>query len=72
MRVTKDTPEVCRLQLRVIQGSADEASVTSHALCVLALEWARRQMEEEQVSIEALKEKVRTILSFVFDLYMLV
>ena len=58
MRVSKDATGVCRLQLRIIQCSVDEASVTSHALCLLALEWVRRQMEEEERSLDGLKEKV--------------
>ena len=58
-RITKESvPGVGWLQLRVIQCSADEASVTSHALCMLSLEWVKRQMEEEQLSLDALKEKV--------------
>jgi len=57
-RVTKDAPSsIPRLQLRVVQNTADEASVTSHAICLLSLEWVRRQMEEEDVSLSALIEK---------------
>lgn len=56
-RVSKDTAGVCRLQLRVIQCSADDASITSHALCLLALEWVRRQIEVEDLTLDSLKEK---------------
>ena len=58
MRVTKDASGVMRLQLRIIHGTADEAAMTSHALCQLALEWVRRQMEEEDISLDTLNEKV--------------
>ncbi|KAF2343233.1 hypothetical protein FHG87_026011, partial [Trinorchestia longiramus] len=46
-----------RLQVRMMQCTADDASITSHALCTLVLEWIRRQMEEEDITLEALKEK---------------
>lgn len=59
MRVSKDTSGgACRLQVRVMQTTADDASITSHALCTLVHEWIRRQMDEEDVTLDALQEKV--------------
>ena len=66
MRVSKETTGVCRLQLRVILCSADDPSITSHALSLLALEWVRRQIEEEQQTLDCLKEKVNVSLNLLY------
>ena len=58
MRISNDVSGVTRLQLRVMQTSLDEASITSYALCMLSIEWIKRQMEGENQSFEDLQEKV--------------
>jgi len=57
MRISNDVSGVTRLQLRVMQTSLDEASITSYALCMLSIEWIKRQMEGENQSFEDLQEK---------------
>ncbi|KAB7494902.1 Influenza virus NS1A-binding-like protein B [Armadillidium nasatum] len=57
LQVTRDTLGVPKILLNVIHGSKDEANMTSRALCNLSLEWVRKQMEEEELSMQMLQEK---------------
>ena len=60
--MTRDALGVPRLQLKIIHASKDEAAITSRALCSLAHEWVKRQIEEEEFPIDSLKDKVRLLI----------
>ncbi|XP_076058163.1 influenza virus NS1A-binding protein-like [Oratosquilla oratoria] len=54
--VTRDTKGVVKLQLTVMV-SKDDAAVTGRALSLLALDWIKKQLTEEDLLLESLKEK---------------
>ena len=56
--MTQDTPGVQKVLLKVIHASQDEASITVRALCSLALDWLRKEIEQEETTIDILTEKV--------------
>lgn len=64
MQVTQDAPALPRLQVTVIHRNHDEAAITGRALCTLVLDWIRKQMEEEELQLDSMKEKVRTVWNY--------
>lgn len=61
MQVTQDALTLPRLQVTVIHRNHDEAAITGRALCTLVLDWVKKQMEEEELQLDSMKEKVRII-----------
>ncbi|XP_064119983.1 influenza virus NS1A-binding protein homolog B-like [Macrobrachium nipponense] len=55
--VTRDAMGVPKLQVSVIHITQDEANITGRALCNLVLEWLKKQVIEEDLQLELLKEK---------------
>ena len=62
MRVTQDALSLPRLQVTVIHRNHDEAAITGRALCSLVMDWVRKQMEEEELLLDSMREKVRGYL----------
>ena len=63
MNVTRDVLEVPRIQLKIIHTSKDEAAITSKALCILAHDWVKKQMDELDIQLNLLKDKVNYFLN---------
>lgn len=63
VQVTQDAMSLPRLQVTVIHRNQDEAAITGRALCSLVLDWIRKQMEEEELQLDSMKEKVRGCFS---------
>lgn len=57
VQVTQDAMSLPRLQVTVIHRNQDEAAITGRALCSLVLDWIRKQMEEEELQLDSMKEK---------------
>lgn len=67
MQVTQDALSLPRLQVTVIHRNQDEATITGRALCSLVLDWVRKQMEEEELQLDCMKEKVRCLVGIYFS-----
>lgn len=61
VEVTRDALGVPKLQVTVIHKTQDEAAITGRALCNLVLEWLRKQLAEEDIQLDLLKEKVQCL-----------
>lgn len=59
VEVTRDALGVPKLQVTVIHKTQDEAAITGRALCNLVLEWLKKQLAEEEIQLDLLKEKVQ-------------
>lgn len=57
VEVTRDAIGVPKLQVTVIHQTQDEAAITGRALCNLVLEWLKKQLAEEEIQLDLLKEK---------------
>ncbi|XP_063590001.1 influenza virus NS1A-binding protein homolog B-like [Penaeus indicus] len=57
VEVTRDALGVPKLQVTVIHKTQDEAAITGRALCNLVLEWLKKQLAEEEIQLDLLKEK---------------
>ncbi|XP_050695288.1 influenza virus NS1A-binding protein homolog isoform X2 [Eriocheir sinensis] len=57
VQVTQDALTLPRLQVTVIHRTHDEAAITGRALCTLVLDWVRKQMEDEELQLDSMKEK---------------
>ncbi|XP_045127226.1 influenza virus NS1A-binding protein homolog isoform X2 [Portunus trituberculatus] len=57
VKVTQDALTLPRLQVTVVHRNQDEAAITGRALCSLVMDWVRKQMEEEEMMLDSMKEK---------------
>lgn len=55
--VTRDAHGVPKLQVSIIHMTHDEANITGRALCILVLDWLKKQVIEEDFQLDLLKEK---------------
>ncbi|XP_053645312.1 influenza virus NS1A-binding protein homolog isoform X2 [Cherax quadricarinatus] len=57
VQVTRDALGIPKIQVSVIHRTHDEAAITGRALCNLVLEWVKKQMVEEDLHLDLMKEK---------------
>lgn len=60
-QLTQEAHDISKIMVNVIHGSKDEAAIMTRALCTLTFEWVKKQMDEEDVTLEELSEKVNKI-----------